>query len=449
MKVKTSYYNFQIERNDGSLLLYNSRTGAIVFVDNVEQIKQVEDILKEPNKYIETDILNALFNNGFIISDNIDEIKIVAQNFIEANMDRTNLNITILPTEFCNFKCPYCFIIEQGKFFKMNTDTYDSIYKFILQYIEQNKQKIILTIGWFGGEPLLCKSDIKNFMKRLIALENKYENLTLRGKMVTNGYLLNYETFIEMYDFKIRNFQITLDGDEKNHDSWRILKDGAPTFSTIYNNLLDIKNQCRESDISISIRGNFLKSNVDSMKKLARKIIRDFKDDNRFDLSFRPVVDFISKKDEKGVKDSDYCRNEEAIVIQKELSQVMVGKENTSNRMFSPFPMPINKWCNVCKQNSFIIDPKGLVFACDSVLSDKEQSIGKIKLDGSILYNSNIEIWKKNIFHTDKYVKCKVCKLLPVCLGGCTRQRLLNGEGVCTWTTDMIENELLKYSITL
>ena len=59
----------------------------------------------------------------------------------------------------------------------------------------------------------------------------------------------------------------------------------------IYQNLLTIK--CKpEKDVLVQIRANFLKNNIDSMKDLLKMYEQDFKDDNRFSLCFRPIIDF-------------------------------------------------------------------------------------------------------------------------------------------------------------
>lgn len=442
-----SYYNFQVTRPDNSMILYNTRTGSLVFIDNKEQAKKIEAILKEPILNIKDDIFKALHENGFIVSQDVDEIQTVAKNFMLANTSKSSLSITVLPTEFCNFKCPYCFVVEDGEFAKMSVQVYNAIFELISQYVNCSEQNVTVTIGWFGGEPLLCVDEIETFMLRLIALQNEHTNMTLRSKIVTNGYLLDYDTFKRLYSVKVKNFQITLDGDRDNHDKWRMLKSGKATFDTVYRNLLNIKSKCAFSDFSISIRGNFLRSNIESMKLLAERVAGDFKGDERFDLSFRPVVDFTTKKDVQGVDRNDYCEKQEAVAIQGELLQHMSGKENISNRMFSPFPFPINKWCNVSKQTSYIFDPNGLVFACDSILSDKSQAIGKLQANGTIEFNDKAKIWRSSIFQTNKYPKCQTCKMLPVCLGGCTRQRLLQGEGICIWTQEMIMKSLMEYRV--
>uniref|UniRef100_UPI0006D1B8BD SPASM domain-containing protein n=1 Tax=Clostridium sp. NkU-1 TaxID=1095009 RepID=UPI0006D1B8BD len=142
----------------------------------------------------------------------------------------------------------------------------------------------------------------------------------------------------------------------------------------------------------------------------------------------------------------DYCNKQESVKIQEKLFSDMQGYGNKGNRMFNPLPYPINKWCNVNKQNSFIFNPDGLVFACDSVLSDKREAIGVIQEDGTIAYNEKKSVWRNSIFQSDKYGKCQKCKILPVCLGGCTRQRLIAGKGVCTWTPEIITESLMKYS---
>ena len=62
------------------------------------------------------------------------------------------LMITILPTESCNFRCPYCY--ESHVPISMRRETLDLILKYIKDQAPRFK---LISLGWFGGEPTLCK----------------------------------------------------------------------------------------------------------------------------------------------------------------------------------------------------------------------------------------------------------------------------------------------------
>lgn len=437
---KQSYYNFVVSSGE-YICLYNTKTGCVGVLK--EDKTKIMSILSNPNRYTEESIFRDLLESQFIIEDDRDEIYEVAYNLEMATKDAGSLNLIILPTEACNFSCPYCFVKENNV--HMSNKTYDSIIHYIDKqynnYHLHNTEPFKVSIGWFGGEPTLYAEDIIIFMRKL-----KKKDIQLDGKIVTNGYLLTDDLFRRLLNAGVNNFQVTLDGVADNHDKFRKLKSGEGTFEKIYDNLLKIKSSFAGDNYQISIRGNFNKNNVSSMRELAGKFLNDFGDDSRFDLSFRPVLDFEQKKD-KNSSGIAFCSKQEALKIQSSLANFVYGVNDlkTSNRMFDVLPEPINKWCNVANVKSVIIDSQGNIFACDSVISNKNEAIGKMELDGEISYNSREKRWRETIFQTDKYPKCQQCKLLPVCLGGCTRERLNKGVGCCTWTVDYIETMMEEY----
>lgn len=441
VQYKQSYYNFVISSGE-YVCLYNAKTGCVGVLK--ENKTKIMDILQNPNCFLEEDIFKDLLMNQFIIEDNRDEVYEIAYNVEGARKDEGSLNLIILPTEACNFSCPYCFVKENNV--HMDNEMYDRILRFIEKQCNKFHSKcekpFKVSIGWFGGEPTLFAEDIVTFMNELAK-----KDIELDGKIVTNGYLLTDDLFKMLLNAGVDNFQVTLDGDSDNHDKFRKLKNGDSTFDKIYSNLINIKNSFSGNDYHISIRGNFNKNNISSMKHLADKFLTDFEEDSRFDLSFRPVLDFEQARDKDVCDGIAFCSKQEALDIQSSLANLVYGKNdlNTSNRMFAVLPEPINKWCNVANNNSVIIDPQGNIFACDSIISDKHESIGKIEPDGEITYNSREKKWRETIFQSDKYPKCQQCKLLPVCLGGCTRERLKKGVGCCTWTVNYIEAMMEEY----
>lgn len=443
-----SYYNFVSNVNNG-LSIYNTKTGNIVFFKNDEK----DDILKmldNPCDYTGNKYFSELLNYGFIIDDNKNEIFEIAKYFKLGNSNGNSLNIVILPTESCNFKCAYCFIKEDSV--KMNKQQYEDLFLYIQekyrQFMKKNGGERVfeVNLGWFGGEPLLCIGDIIDFLKKIKEFELIEEGaLRYSSKMVTNGYLLEKHTFLRLLELGNRNFQITLDGDYTNHDKWRILKNGDGTFEKIYKNLKDIKEISKNENFYVSLRGNFNKFNLEDMDRLIEKYLSDFQDDNRFDLSFRPILDFEELSKEI-IDKTQFCSKQEALEIQESLAMKISGDiMDTGNRMFDALPKPINKWCNVSRENSIIVDPRGMIFACDSVVSDKSEFVGVLKSGGNVEYNSNIEKWRKTIFDSDEYSECQKCRSLPVCLGGCKRERLL-GKETCLWTEEYIQNTLDRYT---
>jgi uncharacterized protein len=159
-------------------------------------------------------------------------------------------------TDACNLQCTYC---AYGKFY----DNYD---KRKNQYIDLSKAlKLIdfvveklhaaanasqhkeLIISFYGGEPLLNI----DFVREIVTYtqSKRDDRIEFKYNMTTNGiFLKKYIGFLISYDFILT---VSLDGDETNNGH-RKFHNGKPSFHTVYENVLYIRNNYP----------NFFKKNV-------------------------------------------------------------------------------------------------------------------------------------------------------------------------------------------
>jgi uncharacterized protein len=64
----------------------------------------------------------------------------------------SSMHHNLLPTEDCNFRCTYCY--EDFAIGRMSRATIEAVKKLIESRVPKLRA---LTIGWFGGEPLIAK----------------------------------------------------------------------------------------------------------------------------------------------------------------------------------------------------------------------------------------------------------------------------------------------------
>lgn len=192
------------------------------------------------------------------------------------------LQLTILPTEKCNFRCTYCY--EDFAIGRMKKPTIEGIKRLIHNRPDMQE----LSIAWFGGEPLLAMSVIREISEFCTEL-SKERGFSFDGGLTTNGYLLTPEVLAELVSHNQNFFQITLDGWGDVHDSTRRRADGGGTFDTIWRNLLSARQT--ELAFEIVLRIHLTNSNFDSLKQLCREIDLAFSGDNRFRLDFQDVRD--------------------------------------------------------------------------------------------------------------------------------------------------------------
>ena len=217
------------------------------------------------------------------------EESIYCDSFSYEDIFDSELVLTILPTGKCNFKCPYCF--ESDKSFcrtAMTMEKQNTLLKFVQKVIPKHKS---LTIGWFGGEPLLEPQIIKYLSENLIRMCNA-RFLPYSSEITTNGFFLDEKTFDMLYKLKIYSYQITIDGVKEHHDKYRIARNGKGTYDIIMSNLLRIKNSRHYKFALILLRVNVLKDSFERFDEFIYYISTTFGDDPRFKITFMPVADF-------------------------------------------------------------------------------------------------------------------------------------------------------------
>lgn len=431
---KPSRYNFILRERDGSVALYNTKTGALALVES-HQAEGVLELLDNPRAHRHP-LLDDLTSQGFLVPVGHDELNDI-RTWVRAYLsDKRLMDLTLLPAEACNFACPYCF-----QYNRRNVVMADWVYDAIHALIERSVGDGLthLRLGWYGGEPTLAANRILQFMHRLVPLV-KASHLTVQTSIVTNGYKLTPRLLTSLVEADIRQFQVTLDGAPDTHDRLRYLKSGKPTFSTIYENLLGIAKLDPSLDFRLAIRANFLRTTTDSARRLLDLFVRDFSHDRRFTIYFRPVYRFETTRNSVEALAPEICSLREGLELQAGLAVETIRALNQDScfHIFDPLPGPIPSWCPAERVCSYTIGAGGEVYACDTLLGDEAATIGRLRRDGSIESSEGAAQWHTGIFDEVGNDMCLACRLLPICLGGCKRIRLASGKPMCFWKEEDI-----------
>lgn len=437
--MKVSKYNFIID-NDLGGALFNSKTGAIVLF-TPEESQEIKQLLSAPttnSKYKE-----ELIEGGFIVNYDLDETKELIQRQCSYINNNNTLSITLLPAEFCNFNCSYCFVNHKENIYQKKW-VYDAVINYIENKTDENNN-LKVKIVWFGGEPLLNLEGIAYFAQKLELLCTQ-KGIQYEQHIATNGYLLSKDSFQQLLALNITNFLITFDGDKGYHDNIRQLKDDSGTFDTIYSNLLDISKTGPKKEFKIALRGNILRDNFESLSGLLNKYIRDFSTDKRFTMQFRPIIDFDNDKSSISQVKDKICNLDEQLLLQNKLlfKMLPLGIES-SNRLFSLLPTPTLSWCSSIHKNSLIVGADGEIYLCESHITEKDRAAGNISKDGKVTFTNDSSEWQAPLHEiVGTEYKCFSCKLLPICFGGCRRELLKNRKTECYWSSKQIVDGLKK-----
>ncbi|NVI84315.1 radical SAM protein [Janthinobacterium sp. BJB401] len=284
-------------------------------------------------------------------------------------LDPNHLQLILLPTENCNFRCTYCY--EDFEVGRMKDDTIKAIKILIRKRLSKIHS---LSLSWFGGEPLIAKDIVKDITA--YAQQAAAEaGAVFYADITTNAYTLNKFTFESLAELGIRSYQISLDGDKIEHDKTRKLTSGNGSFSKIWSNLISIKSS--KLQFQIVLRIHLHKDNVESVKLLLDKIYHEFYSDERFSIFFKAVGDWGGDR----VKEMNLMMSSAEVIagLNTYLTQLGWYLPRTSEVIESTV-----RACYAALPNSFVIRADGSLAKCTVAFNDERNGVGKINSDGTL-----------------------------------------------------------------
>lgn len=422
-RYKASFYNF-IARAEQDTIVFNSRNCALVKVNNI-----FTDLLEEPNKREFPDyeeMAQRMFDAGFLVDETVDELLVLEHEHNEARFSKEKLTLSILTTFDCNFRCFYCF--ETKKAIYLTSKEIDGIKKFTSERVNGIKE---LDVVWFGGEPLLNAEPIWSLSEYFIQLA-KNGGFKYNAFMISNGSLINDSMIEKIKESQINSLQITIDGDRETHNKRRFFADGRESYDVIINNIRKLT----KNGIKVICRINLDKSNYDGAVSLINSLGAERL--NNLQISFGHLLPLGGNDGwcaKLGYSVSDFSK------VSDELADLVHNAGLSKEDDYSFYPRPKANFCGASQTNSFVIHPNGDLYKC---FDSTEHKIGNVF---SGLYKNDIE--KCNSGHWLKFdpfndEDCKLCKVLPLCMGGCPYIRDRHNNKLCVRWKDDIEKVILK-----
>lgn len=416
--VPTRYLSLSYADN-GALILFCSLTGAIGAVP-AEKAVEAKDALKRSAKHISPleGILHDLKEGGFLVPEGTDERAIAHEKFLTRYQDE-QLHLIILPTEQCNFRCTYCY--ESFIRGEMPQEIRDGIKR----YVAGQEGLKTLNISWFGGEPLLAK----NVVLELSKFFNKYcieHDIKLNASATTNGYFLTPDLVDQLIPLGVRQFQLTLDGIEEEHDQRRVLQEGGGTFNVILQNLRYMKST--EHIFSVMIRHNFDPHNATRFEEFIAMLKSEFGGDPRFSTFFFPIGHFGGSNDSE-MEICDATTTMDAFTRGK----LLALEAGFHNALQMERMQPNGYVCYAANPRSFVIGSDGQLYKCTIELDYHDRNIvGHLHENGQMTLD-----WRKMALWTethgmDEGKKCYTCFFSPACHGAsCPKEWMDEEECAC------------------
>ncbi|MCL2189114.1 MAG: Cys-rich peptide radical SAM maturase CcpM [Defluviitaleaceae bacterium] len=231
---KTPSGNYVYDRETNSLLSVSEEE--FVACRKIEVGKASED---------DWALLQRYKNQGYLQESCLKTINHPATQYLPFQTSGSITQLTLQCTQFCNLRCKYC--AYSGSYegqrthtqSVMSLNTMKQAIDFLMSHSMQVRE---VTVGFYGGEPMLELELIKNCVDYI---QTKYKGKSVNYTMTTNGTILNDEIINFLIDSNF-NLNISLDGPKELHDKNRTFMDDSGSFDIIMNNVKHIKNKYPE-----------------------------------------------------------------------------------------------------------------------------------------------------------------------------------------------------------
>lgn len=347
----------------------------------------------------------------------------------------------------CNLACRYCLTRGGGNIVKQHMS--EAVARAAVDLlIAESGQCRHLTLGFYGGEPLLnvkCIKAIVPYARQQAARHDKEITFTL----TTNGTLLTRETadFIAEHDIRVL---LSVDGSREGHDANRIYPDGSGTFDRVMKGL-DLLKEKTGGVAMLTVA----RTGKTRMTELARTLL---------DLGAPPVqiAPAISPKGRLDNGDGEEDREDELVDRHNHEYEEMTayflengGLEGDRpvmdfSRLFALIDQrtPVQVNCSA-GYGRIAVDPEGNILPCDNFIGLPEFYMGNV-LDGMAKHHQNT--FKRA--RASASPVCSSCWARPLCGGWCPYFSYLRegrtdrpAEPFCRMSRGYLETALGVYSV--
>lgn len=407
--MKPSYYNF-IYHTESSSYWMNGITHAClkfskILGEKVEGLLENIPLLLNNSK----ELYDILVNGGFIIPKQTDEYKFIYDRYMESVQSK-HYFLILLPTLNCNFTCPYC--VQTHIPSKMSEETINKVKKHLKHMVEIEHIQS-LTLEWFGGEPFLYFNEVIKPITLYAKEICENAHIPFISGATTNGSLINSSIAAQLPALEFLRFQITLDGDEKLHNTVKFNPAINSAFKETLNNITSILNHNPHAFITLRINytDETLKSNL--VNEICSQIPHKLR--SKVTVTLKKVWQHSADKN----RFSSYIE----ILDNFKAEGFNVTKLDISS---SFIPCYVNKKYYAC------INYDGGAIKCTNCDDLYASNLrGELNDNGRIIWNDKFDIQTQNPSFTNE--PCRTCKRLPLCMGHCPKNHLMMSDWKCKW----------------
>lgn len=401
--MKISKFTSLHSYNGDSILFNSEREQLLVLSPELEKIYEEHTTNPDGLKKVHPDFYNALEGCRFIVPNGENEAEEVISRWEKEDDDQSSFGIIINPTLNCNMRCWYCYEPHEGKQV-MTAETREAICRLIEEKTADPQLKI-LNVSFFGGEPLMFfRETVLPILQHASGICQK-KGIKLYSNFTTNAVLLTDEVIEALNALPLERkatFQITFDGNRDVHDTIRVGKNKKPTYDTILGNL---HSALKHGNV-VSARFNYTYDNILTFND----VLDDFKRLKLNEFSETLVVKFEHVwQDGKNLSKSTPIMKK--IRDGFEAAGFNVGTDEIHFRHV----------CYADSPRNVVINYNGDIFKCTARDFTSKSREGELLAEGKIEWNDRFK-QRMSIKYSNK--ACRQCKILPICNGSCTQNKI-------------------------
>jgi len=440
MTYKLSKFTYEFPTKNGAWL-YHSLLLKKVFLTNQEK-SELTNYLE--NKTNHSDLVDKLCEYGFLnkLDDEDALVYKEAQNIV---MDWELKTLFLVVTDYCNFKCKYCFE-NLEKYSEQKQMSEDIAKKAVDAWAKEvKKTKSTKTIFIYGGEPLLNFKVVKFVVEYATKLkEDRILSDPLNIHIITNGSLITPEVADWAKNYQDLAFGVSLDGFKHNHDEMRINNKNLGTYEKVINGIKLL----RDRNIEYSILCTIGPHNIYELEDICSFFIKDLGAKN---INFTIPLSKIGK---------GYPYDKQLpvdLLIDKLISaSKIIRKEGAYEGTYFKHLIPFVEEklfrgeCDAAG-SQVVITPDGKLGPCLAFMHEP----GFFESADTHLFDFNIK--EKPIFREFArsialaMEECKTCPSLGICGGGCAYNRYVKegaigkrDEYFCEIMNGLLKNFILE-----
>lgn len=413
-RYRVSCFDISVRLADGASLLFNSRSRSLILLSAEESVIYAGLAARGPfggGEVADTLFLQSLIGGGHLVGETVDEVAAVRADYEAARGATDTLALTIAPTMACNFACGYCFQGQHKPSKKMTPEVQDAI----IAFVKAHRGLRSLNIVWYGGEPLMGRESIFRLSDLLIAYCDK-NGIAYSASIVSNAWFLTAEVAAQLYARRIRQVQVTIDGDRETHDQMRPLTSGGRTFDRILDN---IEKTLDATALAIQTRVNVGQRNVEHATAMLDELAaRQLGQRGQFSVYFSPIE---ASTPESG---SAY---EERLARAEFNRKVLALEQKARDLGFAGIQTPSNGFMGMCvaaSKGGYVIAGNGDVHKCWETAHDPSKRTGSIFAPETLHESVNASLWEQ--WTPFDNAICSSCKILPMCGGLCAHRFIYN-----------------------